>query len=114
MLKTVKQYRRKLVRRIGFLWAYTVLAWNDQDWDHVNLAIVLRFKLGRMADHLFGKDGVADWEVEEKFRVAKKALLRSIEILDDIIKDEGGFSERQARWQEIGYLLGQHATCWWD
>ena len=75
-------------------WAPVI--WNDEDWDHYYLYIILQYKLKRMEGFFNSDRAMASRGVEE----AKK-MKTCINLLDRLIKDEydeNAFKEYYKKW----------------
>jgi len=125
----IKNYFKNIKYSIKNLYKWFFIIWNDRDWDHIYIEIILHKKLVNTYNFLLSKDAVTNWQVPEQAK-SLRALKLCIVILErrnnnfylnnlyssDLTQDEfESIQKIEIRdGQLLGKLLGKYLSYWWD
>lgn len=79
--RTWRIHIKRNIRRIGKLFQYLPVIWQNEEWDHYYLYRLIEYKIKRMRKYHQQKQGHVDWELT----VAE--LLRCEELLHNLIEE---------------------------
>jgi hypothetical protein len=117
-----------LINGFRNLWRWFLVIWNDRDFDHYYIEVLLYHKLRNTLEFFESKDSVTDWEHEdtakalkalricvtilerrrEEFYIAMCSDLDNYRLVENIMKCE----ERDM--MVFGKLFGKYLPYWWD
>jgi hypothetical protein len=125
----IKNYFKNIKYSIKNLYKWFFIIWNDRDWDHIYIEIILHKKLVNTYNFFTSEQAVTEWTVPEQQK-SLKALRICINILDRRLNDfyleyipsyvfDSDLAElcdkiEKRDEQLLGKLLGKYLSYWWD
>jgi len=117
-----------LINGFRNLWRWFLVIWNDRDFDHYYIEVLLYHKLRNTLEFFESKDSITDWEHEEPAK-ALKALRICVTILerrreefyiamcsdlDDYRLIQNIMKCEDRDMAVFGKLFGKYLSYWWD